>query len=259
LCSTPRAAILLRTCAENGREAATEQERDRHMTRRAKCRILLVLLVSVGGCANLTDKDGKRISLREYDSVVVERVTIVPEAPYPEMVPCLQASLELELLASEEWLKARQPPQRHPETARAGQVARAPQEAAGLPPRAPAGGDHQSALPFLELHDGPGLHLVRVLPGRAVRPRGRRAAGGRPGVLCAGVPPARRVERGAAGRPDQPDPLQGVQAQGSPHPGPRHRPADRARAESGQTLSGPEGRREGMQHACCPGARRKRP
>jgi len=79
------------------------------MTRRAKCRILLVLLVSVGGCANLTDKDGKRISLREYDSVVVERVTIVPEAPYPEMVPCLQASLELELLASEEWLKARQP------------------------------------------------------------------------------------------------------------------------------------------------------
>lgn len=78
------------------------------MIRQTTWRILLALAAAAGGCADLTDNDGRRISLSQYDSVIVDQVTAAAETPYPEMVPCLRAGLELELLASRQWLRARE-------------------------------------------------------------------------------------------------------------------------------------------------------
>ena len=77
------------------------------MIRRTLCTALLAA-AATAGCANLTDADGRRVSLGQYDSVIVDEVKMPAEIPYPEMTGCLRAALELELLASRRWLPPRE-------------------------------------------------------------------------------------------------------------------------------------------------------
>ncbi len=55
------------------------------------------------GCAGLVDVDGKPVSLREYDSVVVESVTVAEGVEKKQMGELLKGYLQADLLVSETW------------------------------------------------------------------------------------------------------------------------------------------------------------
>lgn len=62
----------------------------------------------LAGCANFRDEQGRRVSLRDHDCVIVEQVTVSEGVNYPEMVGCLEAAVQLELLDSDEWHRGRE-------------------------------------------------------------------------------------------------------------------------------------------------------
>lgn len=75
------------------------------MTRR---QILLSVLMCgslafTAGCATLEDPDGKAVSLKAYDSVIVEEVRIDPEVSTKELGPLMKGMLQIELLTGDKW------------------------------------------------------------------------------------------------------------------------------------------------------------
>ncbi len=55
------------------------------------------------GCVTLEDSDGKAVSLKAYDSVIVEEVHVDPKVPKKELGPLMKGMLQIELLTGDKW------------------------------------------------------------------------------------------------------------------------------------------------------------
>ncbi len=60
-------------------------------------------LAFAAGCGGLMDPDGNAVSLKAYDSVIVEEVRIDPEVSKKELGPLMKGMLQIELLAGDKW------------------------------------------------------------------------------------------------------------------------------------------------------------
>lgn len=76
------------------------------MLSRTRLTIMLLAAAATGCAGNFQSTGGDRIGLANYDSVIVDEVTVAETVPFKIMAGYLEANLKLELLESDRWLKA---------------------------------------------------------------------------------------------------------------------------------------------------------
>ncbi len=64
-----------------------------------------MLAASICGCGGLVDSAGKSVSLRQYDSVIVDEVRIAPSVSQAQTGELLKGHLQAHLLADEHWTR----------------------------------------------------------------------------------------------------------------------------------------------------------
>ncbi|MBN1509301.1 MAG: hypothetical protein JW955_20820 [Sedimentisphaerales bacterium] len=66
---------------------------------------VLAAMLMAGGCESFKDANGKAVSFQAYDSVRLERVSIDPTAPQPQIRDLTEGFLQYNLLVSDLWLR----------------------------------------------------------------------------------------------------------------------------------------------------------
>ena len=60
-------------------------------------------MLAAGGCGGFVDRNGQPVSLRDYDSVIVEDVRTAPAVPEKQMAELVKWFLQVNLLTSTQW------------------------------------------------------------------------------------------------------------------------------------------------------------
>jgi hypothetical protein len=75
----------------------------RKLAHRGAAGVWVIAACLAGGCTELVGPDSRPVSLRDYDSVIIEDVQLADSVPDAEMAPLLRGLLQKDLLTSEHW------------------------------------------------------------------------------------------------------------------------------------------------------------
>lgn len=75
----------------------------RKLAHRGAAGVWVMAACLAGGCTELVGPDSRPVSLRDYDSVIIEDVQLAESVPDPDMAPLLRGLLQKDLLTSEHW------------------------------------------------------------------------------------------------------------------------------------------------------------